>query len=267
MRCWTFQRVGVPDPSCRRATQDGAGRTAAVRAAGPTCPADAAFVPRGIPGPGGQHLLRVILLNRTERLAAITLYLLARGRVTASDIARAFEVSERTVYRDLQALGEGGLPVVALPGAGGGYELPADYRLMPLTLTPDEAVALWAAVQAFGAAQHPLREAAQGAWLRIQAALPDDLRRHIAEMGSGLEVSRMFPEVQVSQALFATFVRGLRERRQLHIRYHVPPTGELSEQRGPGVRNLNRAEPCEGESLRCRGRLRKAGRLPSRSRN
>lgn len=104
----------------------------------------------------------MIPLNRTERLAAITLYLLARRRATASDIARTFEISERTVYRDLQALGEGGLPLIALPGAGGGYELPPDYRLTPLTLTPDEAVALWTAVQAFAAADHPLREAARG---------------------------------------------------------------------------------------------------------
>lgn len=168
-------------------------------------------------------------MNRTERLAAITLYLLARRRATASEIAQAFEISERTVYRDLQALGEGGLPLIALPGAGGGYELPPDYRLTPLTLTPEEAVALWAAVQAFSAPDHPLREAARGAWLRIHAALPEELRRHVVDVGSGVDVSRMFPEVRVAQAIFATVVRGLTERRQLHIRYHVPATGETTE--------------------------------------
>jgi len=168
-------------------------------------------------------------LNRTERLAAITLYLLARRRVTAAEIAKAFEVSERTVYRDLQALAEGGLPLVALPGAGGGYELPPAYRLTPLTLTPDEAVAVWVAIEALSGPDHPLREAVRSAWLRIHAALPDELRRSIVDVGAAVDVSRMGPEVRVGQGVFAAVVRALRERRQLRIRYHVPATGETTE--------------------------------------
>lgn len=49
------------------------------------------------------------------------------------------------------------------------------------------------------------------------------------DIGSGVDVSRMFPEARVGQAIFATMVRGLRERRQIHIRYHVPATGESTE--------------------------------------
>lgn len=176
----------------------------------------------------------MVSLNRTERLAAITLLLLARRRVTASEIARTFEISERTVYRDIQGLAEGGLPVVALPGSGGGYELPPDYRLMPLTLTFDEGVALWTALQAFAAADHPLREAARGAWLRIHTALPEELRRHIVDLGSTVDVTRMLPDGRVGpasppHAVFATLVRALRERRQVRIVYHVPATGETTE--------------------------------------
>ncbi|MBE3597815.1 MAG: WYL domain-containing protein [Limnochordaceae bacterium] len=168
-------------------------------------------------------------MNRTERLAAITLLLLARRRVTAAEIARTFEISERTVYRDLDALGQGGLPLISQAGAGGGYELPADYRLMPLTLTPDEAIALWTALQAIGSRDHPMREAARGAWLRIQAALPQELRAHVVDVGAGVDVSRMLPDAQVPATVFATAVRALRERRQLRIWYHVPTTGHSTE--------------------------------------
>lgn len=172
----------------------------------------------------------MILLNRTERLAAITLLLLARRRVTASEVARTFEISERTVYRDLQALSEGGLPLIALPGTGGGYELPQSYRLMPLTLTPDEGIALWAAVQAFVASgDHPLREAVMGAWYRIHSSLPEDLRRHVLEVEPSLDVSRMFPGIRVGQAVFASVVQALRERRQLRIRYEVPATARVTD--------------------------------------
>ena len=62
-------------------------------------------------------------MNRTERLTAIILLLQERPR-TAEQIARAFEVSRRTILRDMQALSEIGVPLIAREGAGGGYALP-----------------------------------------------------------------------------------------------------------------------------------------------
>ena len=68
-------------------------------------------------------------MNRTDRLLGILLELQARGVLRAEDLARRFEVSLRTVYRDVQALSETGVPVVAIPGQGyrlmEGYFLPA----------------------------------------------------------------------------------------------------------------------------------------------
>jgi len=57
-------------------------------------------------------------MNRTDRLLAIVLELQARGSVRAEDLARAFEVSKRTIYRDITALCEARVPIVALPGRG-----------------------------------------------------------------------------------------------------------------------------------------------------
>jgi predicted DNA-binding transcriptional regulator YafY len=64
-------------------------------------------------------------MNRIDRLTAIIL-LLQGGRRTASEIARRFEVSRRTVFRDIEALGEIGVPIVTEAGAHGGYTLMPD---------------------------------------------------------------------------------------------------------------------------------------------
>jgi predicted DNA-binding transcriptional regulator YafY len=66
-------------------------------------------------------------VNRTDRLVAVLLEL--QGRGTAEDLAEHFEVSVRTMYRDLEALSEGGVPLVATPGTG--YRLMDGYFLPP----------------------------------------------------------------------------------------------------------------------------------------
>ncbi len=80
-------------------------------------------------------------MNHIERLAAILLLLQERPH-TSEEIARRFEISRRTVLRDVQALSEMGVPVIAREGPGGGYTLPADYRTQPLPLTGSEAFLL-----------------------------------------------------------------------------------------------------------------------------
>ena len=60
-------------------------------------------------------------MNRIDRLFAITVLLQTRRRVRAADLAAIFEVSERTIYRDMEALSESGIPIAATPGEG--YEL------------------------------------------------------------------------------------------------------------------------------------------------
>lgn len=57
---------------------------------------------------------------RADRLLAEVIYLLEHGRVPAQELARRFEVSPRTVLRDMEALGMAGIPVASFEGAGGG---------------------------------------------------------------------------------------------------------------------------------------------------
>src|SRR5512142_740584 len=86
-------------------------------------------------------------MNHIERLAA-TLLLLQERPHTSEAIAGRFEISRRTVLRDVQALSEMGVPVIAREGPGGGYTLPADYRTQPLPLTRNEAFLLLLALAA-----------------------------------------------------------------------------------------------------------------------
>ncbi len=57
-------------------------------------------------------------MNRTDRLLALVLELQRKGIRRAEDLAARFEITKRTVYRDVQALCEAGVPVVSLPGQG-----------------------------------------------------------------------------------------------------------------------------------------------------
>lgn len=89
-------------------------------------------------------------MNRTDRLYALVEELRARAPRTmrAVELAERFEVSVRTIERDLLALQEAGVPIWSRPGPGGGYSLNVDTTLPPLNLTPAEAAALATALAA-----------------------------------------------------------------------------------------------------------------------
>lgn len=79
-------------------------------------------------------------MNRIDRLSAILIHLQSRRLVKAQDIAHKFSISLRTVYRDIHALGEAGVPIIG--EAGTGYRLMEGYKLPPVMFNREEASAL-----------------------------------------------------------------------------------------------------------------------------
>ena len=109
---------------------------------------------------------------RADRLLSILLLLQVRPRVTARELARRLEVSERTIHRDMEALGAAGVPVVAERGAGGGWGLLETYRTRAPGLTEAEIQALFLMQPARLLADLGLRGAGEAGAIKLLAALP-----------------------------------------------------------------------------------------------
>lgn len=84
---------------------------------------------------------------KTERLYAITLYLLNHGRTSARELAEHFEVSLRTIQRDMDSLCLAGVPVISVSGVQGGYEISRQYRLDRQYATSGDYTCLLTALQ------------------------------------------------------------------------------------------------------------------------
>jgi predicted DNA-binding transcriptional regulator YafY len=113
---------------------------------------------------------------RADRLLSLVMLLQTRGRMTASELARELEVSERTIYRDVIALGSSGIPVYTDRGPGGGIALLDSYRTSLTGLNEDETAALFmvsipAPLEALGVGSK-----LRAALLKLSAALPESRR-------------------------------------------------------------------------------------------
>jgi predicted DNA-binding transcriptional regulator YafY len=115
---------------------------------------------------------------RADRLLSLLMLLQSRGRLTAAELAEELEVSERTIYRDVTALGTSGVPVVTEPGPGGGISLLERYRSDLTGLTSDEVQALFMLSIPAPLMDLGLDRRLKGALRKLSAALPAALKGH-----------------------------------------------------------------------------------------
>ena len=113
---------------------------------------------------------------RASRLLSILLMLQTRGRLTADQLAATFEVSVRTVYRDIEQLSAAGVPVYADRGPGGGFQLLDGFRTKLTGLTEHEAESLFLSGLPGPATQLGLADQLLSAQLKLTAALPERSR-------------------------------------------------------------------------------------------
>ncbi|MET7748218.1 YafY family protein [Micromonospora sp. NPDC005367] len=157
---------------------------------------------------------------RASRLISLVLLLQARETMTAAELARELEVSERTVYRDVLALSAAGVPVYADRGRAGGYRLLGGYRTRLTGLTRDEAEALFLAGLPGPAGDMGLADAVASAELKLLAALPANLRDAPARTGQRfhLDVPGWFREAGPPPWL-TELAGAVRQDRTVRLRY------------------------------------------------
>ena len=91
---------------------------------------------------------------KTDRLYAITVYLLNHGKTSAKDLAGRFEVSVRTIQRDIDSLCVAGIPIVAESGANGGYYLTESFKMNAQTATEEEYLNILTALKGYSTAMN-----------------------------------------------------------------------------------------------------------------
>jgi predicted DNA-binding transcriptional regulator YafY len=175
------------------------------------------------------------VLTPTARLLELLELLQARPLITGREISDRLEIDARTVRRYVEALQRLGIPVEGQRGVGGGYRIRPGYRLPPLMLTDDEAVAVALGVQAAGRlGLSGSAEAVEGALVKIHRVLPDGLRRRVEALEATLDFT--------SRARRSTPVRGdtvllladvIRRRRRVRGTYRAYSGDETRRELSP----------------------------------
>jgi predicted DNA-binding transcriptional regulator YafY len=135
-----------------------------------------------------QRVKKRSTIMRASRLLSILLLLQTRKRITASELAQQLEVSERTVYRDMEALSVAGVPVYAERGHGGGWSLLDSYRTDLTGLNKDEVEALLLQQSSRTLSDLGLDKAFETALIKLFAALPSIYRRDAEYMRQRIHV-------------------------------------------------------------------------------
>jgi len=126
-------------------------------------------------------------MNRLDRLTSILTHLQTKRTITAQELADRFEISLRTVYRDLRSLDEAGVPIIG--EAGMGYSLVEGYRLPPVMFTKEEALAFLVAEKIVEKVTD--RESSshfQSALFKVKAVLKSNEKEVLDAMSTQVEV-------------------------------------------------------------------------------
>ncbi len=169
------------------------------------------------------------MMKKIERLLGIIVLLQSRRLIRAQDMAEHFEVSLRTIYRDLKILDSAGLPLIA--EAGLGYALMDGYRLPPIMFTEQEMSALYLGGKFVEKlTDRSLEKSIESALAKILAVLPQQTRDYFSHLDDTIYLdiqSRKIPDEYCDDVL-AAIQNAIIKRNVLEIEYHAIHKDQLT---------------------------------------
>ncbi len=170
-------------------------------------------------------------MNRSDRLYALREELRRAGAAgrTAERLAGIFEVSVRTIKRDISTLQHGGFPVWARPGPGGGYAVDATATLPPVNFTDAEASGLAAAVAAHRG--QPFEGHARAALAKVLSVMDARARERSQSLGGRVWIDRT--DTPTDARIRRAVEQALHEQRVLSLRYRDERGRETSRRADP----------------------------------
>ncbi|MFO7368765.1 MAG: YafY family protein [Bacteroidales bacterium] len=167
-------------------------------------------------------------MNRIDRVSAILIQLQSKKYVTATEIADRFGISIRTVYRDIRALEEAGVPLGAEPGKG--YSLVDGYRLPPVMFTPEEASSMLTAEKIVEKmADLSVERHYKAAMYKIKAVLPDREKQFLDRLNNNIEIFHSPPAhaAEAPNDCILTIQKALADKKVLVISYRAAYNNQL----------------------------------------
>lgn len=158
-------------------------------------------------------------MNRIDRLTAILIHLQTKRVVKAEEIADRFGMSLRTVYRDVKALMEAGVPIGS--EAGKGYFIVDGYHLPPVMFNQEEASAMLTAGKLVEKmTDQSIRQAYESALLKIKAVLNTSEKDHLENLQSSIEVWRLPDQpAEYPNNFMSEITQAVSHKRVLQIEY------------------------------------------------
>jgi predicted DNA-binding transcriptional regulator YafY len=176
-------------------------------------------------------------MNRLDRALGILLLLRGGKSLSAAELSRRFEVSTRTIYRDVEALCALGVPIYAEMGRNGGFQLVEGYFLPPVMFSEGEAISLLLGLALLGRLRaRPFAAELTTAEQKLLAAVPEHLREALVKIQQIIGFEQMPADIfhpertdaaqpldeQRESATASVFLRAIFERRVVEIDYHSP---------------------------------------------
>jgi predicted DNA-binding transcriptional regulator YafY len=170
-------------------------------------------------------------MNRIDRLHAILTHLQSKKKVTAQEMADRFNISLRTVYRDVKALDESGVPVIG--EAGSGYTIMEGYRLPPVMFTQEEASALLVGAKlAEQFTDGSVRRHFSAAVFKIKAVLRSSDKEYVDSLTEHIEIiMRRTPDLDSPHHYLSQLQQAVVHKKIVQLHYRSNMKEEVTDRR------------------------------------